>query len=176
MSDNKVAEQFKFNTFTNAPKNGNSFINFNPVQSVNPVPSINPFPVINPIPSTLQTNIQEPPRPLTRKEILDKEITDSIRDLILVFQKCKIITDDINNENEKNKMMKIIEVYYESCNNEIVKLVLGEIYKGLKKETYLYTIKYEDMEFDIPDFTYVCFRDYVKKQFDKMQFHINKYY
>jgi hypothetical protein len=135
--------------------------------------------IINSIPTSQQIISQfspEPPRPLTRHEILDKEITDAIRDIIHIFQKCKIKTDDINNENERGKMMKIIEFYYDSCNNQIVQLAFAEIYKGLKNEPYVYKIKYEDMDFDIPDFTYVCFRECVKKQFENMQYNINKYY
>jgi hypothetical protein len=154
-----------FNNFTNKP-------NFTSINFSNNNPPINTsFPTFaSPI---IQ---QEPVRQLTRQEILEKEITEAVRDLILIFQKCKVRTDDMNNEIERGKMMKIIEVYYESCNNPIVQLVFAELYKGLKKEPYIYKVKYEEMDFDVPDFTYVCFRDYVKEQFTKMQFNINKYY
>jgi hypothetical protein len=198
--NNKQNEQPKFSTFNNftvnppitnafTPKPAttnstpvvNTFTNFTPKPATtNSTPVVNTFTNFIPIPPSLPTIVPqpppEPPRQLTRYDVLDKEITDAIRDLIFIFEKCKIKTDDLNNENERGKMMKIIEVYYESCNNIIVQLALAEIYKGLKKESYMYKIKYEEMDFDVPDFTYVCFRDYVKKQFDKMQFHINKYY
>lgn len=157
-----------FNNFTNKPNiTTNTFTNF----SNNNVPLNTTFPTFSsPI---IQ---QEPVRQLTRQEILEKDITEAVRDLILIFQKCKVRTDDMNNEIERGKMMKIIEVYYESCNNPIVQLVFAEIYKGLKKEPYIYKVKYEEIDFDVPDFTYVCFRDYVKEQYNKMQFNINKYY
>jgi hypothetical protein len=112
-----------------------------------------------------------------KKEILENEITNGICDLIIIFEKFKIKTDDINNDVERRKMIKLIEIYYESCNNNtILKLVLAEIYKGLKKESYLNKIKFEDMDFDVPDFTFICFPNYVKKQFEKMKFYINKIY
>lgn len=182
MTDNtKPTEQPKFSTFANFTANPPVTTAFTPKPATtNPTPVVNTFTNFTTIPPSLPTIVPqpppEPPRQLTRQEVLEKEITEAIRDLILVFQKCKIRTDDANNEKERGKMMKIIEVYYESCNNAIVQLALAEIYKGLKKEPYVYKIKYEEMDFDVPDFTYVCFRDYVKKQFDKMQFHINKYY
>ena len=181
--NNKQTDQPKFNAFTNFTTNTPVNNQFSTVNSTftnsfttKPVSNNTVFnstlitskPIIHPTP--------EPSRPLTRQETLEKEITDAVRDLIFIIEKCKIKTDDVNNENERNKMMKIIEVYYESCNNQIVQLALTEIYKGLKKESYSHNIKFEEMDFDVPDFTYVCFREYVKKQFDKMQFHINKYY
>jgi len=166
-------EQVKFNTFN---------LNQNPLlkNDNNLNNPISQFPIFNSV-SQPQPRPQiqlppEPPRPLTRQEILENEITESIRDLILVFQKCKIRTDDVNNEKERAKMMKIIEVYYDSCNSQIVQLALAEIYKGIKKEPFVYKIKFEEMDFDVPDFTYVCFHKYVKKQFEKMQYYINKYY